>query len=67
MSQQTITRPQAVTGIDLTDVDLFVRGDHSLLFEQLMVSGLRFKLSDEVRRLRSNFLLGITRLPVEVI
>ncbi|MEV7997196.1 cytochrome P450 [Streptomyces sp. NPDC086077] len=39
----------------------------SLLFGQLMVSGLRFRLADDVRRLRSNFLLGITRLPVEVI
>ncbi|MFF0430548.1 cytochrome P450 [Streptomyces sp. NPDC004520] len=39
----------------------------SLLFEQLMTSGFRFKQADDVRRLRSNFLLGITRLPVEVV
>ncbi|MFE5212394.1 cytochrome P450 [Streptomyces sp. NPDC056600] len=39
----------------------------SLLFDQLNASGLRFGLAGEVRRLRSNFLLGITRLPVEVV
>ncbi|GAA0676561.1 cytochrome P450 [Kitasatospora atroaurantiaca] len=38
----------------------------SLLFELLISSGLTFKLSGEVRRLRSNFILGVTRLPVEV-
>jgi cytochrome P450 len=36
----------------------------SLLFERLIAAGLTFRLAGEVRRLRSNFILGITRLPV---
>lgn len=39
----------------------------SLLFDRMTESGLTFRLAGEVRRLRSNFLLGITRLPVEVV
>ncbi|MET8327370.1 cytochrome P450 [Streptomyces sp. NPDC005181] len=39
----------------------------ALVFEQIMASGLTFKIAGEVRRLRSNFLLGITRLPLEVV
>ncbi|MGW2088309.1 cytochrome P450 [Streptomyces sp. NPDC001880] len=37
------------------------------LFEGFAEEGLRFRPSGPVRRLRSNFILGITRLPVEVV
>ncbi|MFD9948481.1 cytochrome P450 [Nonomuraea sp. NPDC059023] len=39
----------------------------SLLLESLAGSGMTFALAGEVRRLRSNFILGITRLPVAVV
>ncbi|MEU7846039.1 cytochrome P450 [Micromonospora parva] len=39
----------------------------SLLFQRLLVPGLRWRLAAEPRRLRSNFILGITSLPVEVV
>ncbi|MFE1872690.1 cytochrome P450 [Streptomyces sp. NPDC059496] len=39
----------------------------ALLFERFAAEGLRFRLAGEVRRLRSNFILGVTRLPVEVV
>lgn len=38
----------------------------SLLFQRLLVPGLRWRLAGPPRRLRSNFILGITSLPVEV-
>ncbi|MFF2039440.1 cytochrome P450 [Kitasatospora sp. NPDC058170] len=38
----------------------------SLLFERITSSGLRFKAAGEPRRLRSNFILGITRLPLDI-
>ncbi|MFH8477054.1 cytochrome P450 [Streptomyces sp. NPDC018000] len=39
----------------------------SLLFARFAEEGLRFRPVGPVRRLRSNFILGITRLPVEVV
>ncbi|MEV6986125.1 cytochrome P450 [Sphaerisporangium sp. NPDC051017] len=38
----------------------------SLLFGRLAESRARFRLAGNVRRLRSNFILGITELPVEL-
>ena len=38
----------------------------SLLFERLLALGVRLRLDADVRRLRSNFILGITSLPVRV-
>ncbi|AVT28438.1 cytochrome P450 [Plantactinospora sp. BC1] len=37
----------------------------SLLVEKIAAQGLRLKLAGDVRRLRSNFILGVTSLPVE--
>ncbi|MFJ8299085.1 cytochrome P450 [Streptomyces sp. NPDC094447] len=39
----------------------------SLLLGRVVSSGLRFRTAGEPRRLRSNFILGITRLPVEIV
>ncbi|WP_229694321.1 cytochrome P450 [Lentzea pudingi] len=39
----------------------------SVLFGQLSAAGIRFELEGEPRRLRSNFILGLTRLPVRVV
>lgn len=39
----------------------------SVLFDHLGAEGVRFELAGEPRRLRSNFILGLTRLPVRVV
>lgn len=39
----------------------------SLLFQRLLVPGLRWRTAGEPRRLRSNFILGVTHLPIEVV
>ncbi len=39
----------------------------TMMFERLIAAGRRFRLAGPPRRLRSNFILGITRLPLEVI
>ncbi|MFF3672951.1 cytochrome P450 [Streptomyces sp. NPDC002120] len=38
----------------------------SLLFEQIVKRGISFRLAGPVQRLRSNFILGITRLPLAI-
>jgi cytochrome P450 len=42
------------------------RMEITLLMEELIRRGLRFALSGEIERLRSNFMLGIKHLPVEI-
>ncbi|MFI6761061.1 cytochrome P450 [Micromonospora sp. NPDC050417] len=39
----------------------------SLLFDRLLATGARFRLAEEPRRLRSNFIMGITRMPLEIV
>jgi cytochrome P450 len=38
----------------------------SVLFQEVLAADSPFRLAGEVRRLRSNFILGITHLPVEI-
>jgi hypothetical protein len=38
-----------------------------MLFGTLLERGLTFRLTQPVRRLRSNFILGVTRMPVEIV
>lgn len=38
----------------------------TLVFEKLVATGLRLRLAGPPRRLRSNFILGVTSMPVEV-
>lgn len=38
----------------------------SVLFDGLVATGVRFARAGEVRRLRSNFILGTNRLPIEI-
>lgn len=42
------------------------RAEITILVERLQASGARFELDGPVERLRSNFMLGITHLPVSV-
>lgn len=42
------------------------QAEMSLLFQRLLSAGVRLHIDGDVRRLRSNFILGITNLPVRV-
>lgn len=52
--------PHRCIGAQLAHAEL------SILWEELAAAGLHLALAGEVRRLRSNFILGITELPVAV-
>ncbi|MFI6067038.1 cytochrome P450 [Micromonospora sp. NPDC051227] len=39
----------------------------SHLFRRLLAAGVRLELAGPLRRLRSNFILGITRLPIKIV
>jgi len=43
------------------------RMEITMLVEELLRRGLRFTLSGDIERMRSNFMLGIKHLPVEVV